>query len=130
MDLTPQAAFLLACILISYTREHIANCEVAILSLVIQRTVDSRKSPHWVSAFETWKRNSDDRCIEFIGQFLPKAYTMPLLANLADIASADGRMADDKRLVFAKIVLALDAQDCDLETYLRVIHEKNALFDE
>ena len=128
MGLSPQAAFLLACILMSDTNDNDDGYEVAVLTQIMQRMVGSRKSPHWIAAWETWESHSEDQCIEFIGRYLPKPHTLSLMANLADMGMAAYRMPENKKLLIAKIGVMLDAGDYDLETYMQVIHEKNALF--
>lgn len=121
--LDSKAAILLACITMIAADGDIDDDELAIL-----RRIDGpRTTPAWDSALKAWKKHSFDECIALVAKFIDREHVNPLMANLIDIAMADGHLAGDEQRLLEAYMEALSPDQARVEMYIEVIGDKNSV---
>jgi len=122
-ELDSKSSILLACITMIAADGDIDDDEIAIL----QRIDGPRVTPAWDSALRAWKRHSFDECIELVAKFVDRSHVNPLMANLIDIAMADGHLAGQEQKLLEAYMDALSPDQSRVEMYVEVIGEKNSV---
>lgn len=121
--LDSKAAILLACITMIAADGDIDEDELAIL-----RRIDGpRATPAWDAALKAWKKHGFDECIALVAKFIDRSHVNPLMANLIDIAMADGHLAGDEQKLLEAYMEALSPDQSRVEMYVEVIGEKNSV---
>ena len=121
--LDSKSSILLACITMIAADGDIDDDELAIL-----RRIDGpRATPAWDTALKAWKRHDFDECIALVAKFVDRSHINPLMANLIDIAMADGRLAGQEKKLLEAYMDALSPDQSRVERYVEVIGEKNSV---
>lgn len=121
--LDSKAAISLACISMVAADGNIEEDEIAIL-----RRIDGpRASPAWDNALKTWKNHNIDECVRLVAKFIDRSHVNPLMANLIDIAMADGNLAGREQQLLDAYMEALSPDQSRVEMYIEVIGDKNSV---
>lgn len=121
--LDSKSAILLACITMIAADGDIDEDEIAIL-----RRIDGpRETPAWSNALKAWKKHGYDECVELVAKFIDRAHVNPLMANLIDIAMADGNLAGEEQQLLESYMEALSDDQSRVELYIEVIGDKNSV---
>ena len=123
VELTPQAALLLGCITMIAADGDIEEDELAI----VRRIDGPHDTPHWEAAARVWKRHDLDECVGHVCRFIGAAHTLPLFANLIDIALADGELAGAEKALLEAYLDRLAPDQAVIERMVEVIGIKNAV---
>ena len=121
--LDSKSAILLACITMIAADGDIDDDEIAILN----RIDGPRATPAFDNALRAWKKHSFDECIALVAKFVDRSHINPLMANLIDIAMADGHLAGQEQKLLEGYVEALSPDQSRVEMYVEVIGEKNSV---
>ena len=121
INLTPKAALLLATITITAIDGDLDENEVAI----INRLDGSTTSDAWDEAIAVWNDNHVDECITLIAQALNPRQQRMAIANMVDIAMADGILEESENVLLRAYTTAFDVSDKDVERIVDVITIKN-----
>ncbi|NND00839.1 MAG: TerB family tellurite resistance protein [Gammaproteobacteria bacterium] len=119
--LTPKAALLLSAITMTAIDGKIDDDEIAIIS----RLDDSGNTDAWDIAISTWKLNSVDQCIALVAVALDEKQQLVALANMVDIALANGSWASAEKDLLAAYCSAFNLQSSDVDRVMEVIAIKN-----
>ncbi|MBT8114443.1 MAG: TerB family tellurite resistance protein [Arenicella sp.] len=119
--LTPKAALLLATITITAIDGDLDEDEIAI----INRLDGSTTSEAWDSAISVWNVMHVDECVTLIAETLDPKQQRVALANMVDIAMADGFLDEAENLLLRAYAGAFDVSDADIEKIVDVITIKN-----
>jgi uncharacterized membrane protein YebE (DUF533 family) len=119
--LTPQGGLLLAAIVMTAIDGDIDDNEIAI----IQRLDCSGSSTDWDAAVKAWKTNSIDNCVKLASTTMNSEQQLIAMANLIDIAMADGILGDSERNLLEVFVAAFDVDEKEIEKIVDVISVKN-----
>ena len=120
-NLTPKAALLLATITITAIDGDLDENEVAI----INRLDGSTTSEAWDEAIAVWNDNHVDECITLIAAALDPRQQRMAIANMVDIAMADGILEESENVLLSAYTAAFDVSDKDVERIVDVITIKN-----
>ncbi len=121
--LDSKSAILLACITMIAADGDIDDDEIAIL-----RRIDGpHATPAWDKALKAWKRHEFDDCVALVAKFVDRSHVNPLMANLIDIAMADGHLAGREQQLLEAYMEALSPDKARVEMYVEVIGEKNSV---
>ncbi len=120
-QLTPKAALLLATITITAIDGDLDEDEIAI----INRLDGSTTSEAWDSAISVWNVMHVDECVTLIAETLDPKQQRVALANMVDIAMADGFLDEAENLLLRAYAGAFDVPDADIEKIVDVITIKN-----
>ena len=121
--LDSKSAILLACITMIAADGDIDDDEIAIL-----RRIDGPHTTNaWDAALKAWKRHDFDECIALVAKFVDRSHVNPLMANLIDIAMADGHLAGQEQKLLEAYMEVLSPDQSRIETYVEVIGEKNSV---
>lgn len=121
ISLTPQGGLLLAAITMTAADGDIDDDELAI----IRRLDGSGKTDAWDSALKTWKIKSVEECISLAAASMDSEQQLTAIANLIDIAMADGVLAGNEQRLLEAYVDAFDVSESDIEQIVQVIAIKN-----
>lgn len=121
INLTPQAGLLLAAITMVAIDGDVDDDELAI----IRRLDGSRTSDDWDAAFKTWKTNDAQNCVSLSAAAMNPDQQLIAMANLIDIAMADGVLGDSERSLLEAFVAKFDVPEADVSTIVDVIAIKN-----
>lgn len=124
--LPPKAALLLATITITAIDGDLDEREVAI----INRLDGIKTSEDWDTAIDMWNEKAVDECIPIVKASLNPRQQRMAMANMVDIAMADGRLDEAENILLRAYAKAFDVSDSDVEKIVDVITMKNntALF--
>jgi uncharacterized tellurite resistance protein B-like protein len=121
--LDSKAAILLACITMIAADGDIEDDEIAIL-----RRIDGpHESPAWNNALKAWKKHNLEDCVRLVAKFVDRSHVNPLMANLIDIAMADGNLAGREQQLLEAYMEALSPDQSRVEMYIEVIGDKNSV---
>ncbi len=121
--LDSKAAILLACITMIAADGDIEDDEIAIL-----RRIDGpHESPAWNKALKAWKKHNLEECVKLVAKFVDRSHVNPLMANLIDIAMADGNLAGREQQLLEAYMEALSPDPSRVEMYIEVIGDKNSV---
>ncbi len=121
ISLNPQAGLLLSAITMVAIDGDVDDDELAI----IRRLDGSRSTDAWEAALKTWKRKTTSECIILASESMNDKQRMVAIANLIDIAMADGFLAGAEKDLLEAYVKAFDLQDSDVRGIVDVISVKN-----
>ena len=120
--LSSQGALLLAAMTMIGIDGDIDDDEVAI----IQRM--DRGNPtnnDWNDAKKVWQKKSITECVDIVTDSLNKEERVTALANLIDIAMADGVLDGDEKILLEKYIEKFDIDSSIVESIVDVIAIKN-----
>ena len=121
ITLTPQSGLLVAALTMVGIDGDIDDDEVAII-----RRLDGRKStPDWEVALKAWKMKSAEECVELVANTLNEKQQLITIANLVDIAMADGMLAGEEEILLEAYVDAFDIPISEIEKIVNIISIKN-----
>jgi len=123
VTLSPRAALLLGCITMIAADGSIDDDELAI----VNRIDGPRNTPDWDEAVKVWKRYTFKECCDFVVEFIDQNYINPLMANLVDIAMADGELAGDEKGLLNYYLENLNVDEGFVEKVVEVIQVKNSV---
>lgn len=120
--LSPRAAMLLACISMVAADGVIDDEEMDI----IQRIDGKQVTPDWNQAVQAWKRLRGPRdCVDLVVPRLDEVQKMFTMANLVDIAMADGVLAGSEQALLEEYVGAFGLDEEFVMKVVEVIGVKN-----
>ncbi len=121
ISLTPQGGLLLAAITMVAIDGDVDDDELAI----IRRLDGSGKTTDWESAVKVWKSKNLDECISMAANSMNAEQQQAAMANLIDIAMADGILAGDEEKLLEAYVEAFDVPIDSIKAMINVISVKN-----
>ncbi len=122
IELSPRAAMLLACISMVGADGHIDDDEVAI----IYRIDGEQRTPAWDRALQAWRQVSHPAdCVAMVAPSLDAAQRRFTLANLVDIAMADGFLEGQEKALLEMYLAAFEIDGAFVEAVGDVIGTKN-----
>lgn len=119
--LTAKSALLLSAITMAAVDGDLDKNEMAI----INRLDGFSLSQEWDLAIEVWNAYSMDECISLIAETLDDKQQRVAMANMVDIALADGFFDEDENVLLRAYAKAFDVADADVEKIVDVISIKN-----
>lgn len=120
--LTPRAAMLLACISMVGADGDIEDDEIAIINRIDGKQV----TPAWDQAVRAWKQVAHPQdCIAMVAPMLDEAQRRFTLANLVDIAMADGTLAGAEQRLLEGYLAAFDLDAGFVDALAGIIAIKN-----
>lgn len=124
--LSPQAGLLLAAISMVAIDGDVDEDELA----VIRRLDGSDSTEAWESALKAYKQKSVKECVELATASMNSDQRLTAVANLIDIAMADGGLAGAEKSLLEAYVTAFGVSESAVEGIVEVIAIKNnkALF--
>lgn len=121
IKLTPQAGLLLSAITMVAIDGDVDDDEVAI----IRRLDGNDKTNDWEAAVKTWKTQPLEKCIALAAGSMNGEQQLTAIANLIDIAMADGILAGSEQQLLEAYVEAFDVDTGEIEKIVTVIATKN-----
>jgi len=121
VELSAQGAILLAAISMVSIDGDVDDDEVAI----IRRIDGSRVTDAWENALKVWKMNSIEDCVAIAAGALNDEQRMITIANLVDIAMADGILAGAEKQLLEHYVTVFELTDEPVQRIVEVIALKN-----
>jgi len=119
--LTPKAALLLSTITMAAIDGELDRNEIAI----INRLDGFSLSGEWDLAIAVWEVTPVEECIILISQTLNSKQQRVAMANMVDIAMADGSFDQNENVLLRAYANAFDVLDEDVERIVDVITIKN-----
>jgi len=119
--LTAKSALLLSTITMAAIDGELDRNEIAI----INRLDGFSLSDEWDLAIVVWEANSIDECIALIAQTLNEKQQRVAMANMVDIALADGYLDENENMLLRAYANEFDVTDSDIEKIVDVISLKN-----
>lgn len=119
--LSPKAALLLATITITAIDGELNENEVAIMN----RLDGFSTSDDWDLAIEVWNQLALEECIPLIASTLDVKQQRVAMANMIDIAMADGHFDEAENVLLRAYQQAFEVSDQDIEKIVDVITIKN-----
>lgn len=119
--LTPQGGLLLAAITMVAIDGDVDDDELA----VIRRLDGSGQTVAWDSAVKTYKMKTLAECIGLAANAMNEEQRMVAMANLVDIAMADGMLVGDEKELLEAYVAAFGVDEDDVTRIVDVIAVKN-----
>jgi uncharacterized tellurite resistance protein B-like protein len=119
--LTPKAALLLSTITMAAIDGELNRNEIAIMN----RLDGFSLSDEWDLAIAVWEVTPVDECVTLIAQTLSPKQQRVAMANMVDIAMADGSFDEDENLLLRVYATVFDVLDEDVERIVDVITIKN-----
>lgn len=125
--LTARAGLLLAAITMVSADGDVDDDELA----VIRRLDGPRSTEAWEAAVKTWKARSPKECVELAAAAMSPEQRRCALANLIDIAMADGVLAGAERQLLESYVAAFGVDATTVEAIVDIVALKNnkSIFD-
>lgn len=121
ISLTPQAGLLLAAITMVAIDGDVDDDELA----VIRRLDGSGSTTAWEAALKTYKMKSVGDCITAAARVMSREQKLVAMANLVDIAMADGGLAGAEKELLEAYVVAFGVSEADVAKIVEVISIKN-----
>lgn len=121
LDLTPQAALLLSAITMVAADGDVDDNELAI----IKRLDGSNQTKDWDTSLRAWRSKSVSECIEILTAALSQEQQIATIANLIDIAMADGILVGEEKTLLEAYVSAFSVQESQISQMVDVISVKN-----
>jgi tellurite resistance protein len=121
ISLTPQAGMLLSAITMAAIDGDADDDELA----VIRRLDGSGRTDAWDSAVKAWKMKSLEECIALAAGSMNSEQRIVAIANLIDIAMADGTLAGAEQRLLEAYVEAFEVGEEIIEQIVDVISIKN-----
>ncbi len=121
ISLTPQAGLLLSAITMVAIDGDVDDDELAI----IRRLDGSGRTDAWDSAVRAWKMKSVEECIPLAANSMNSEQRLSAMANLIDIAMADGVLADAERQLLEAYVRAFEISKEEIERIVNIVSIKN-----
>jgi len=121
ISLTPQAGLLLSAITMVAIDGDVDDDELAI----IRRLDGSGKTDAWDSALKTWKMKPVEECIPLVASSMNSEQRLTTVANLIDIAMADGVLVGAEKQLLENYVNAFKVSPEEIEKIVNVISIKN-----
>lgn len=121
VPLTPQGGLLLAAMIMAEIDGDIHDDE---RSIIRRLDANSRKDD-WDSAVELKEATSVEECIALSASAMSKKQQLLAIANLIDIAMADGTLANEEKALLEKYVAAFDVNESEVKKIVHVISIKN-----
>ena len=121
ISLTPQGGLLLAAITMTAIDGDVDDDELAI----IRRLDGSGATADWDAAVKTWKAKSIDDCVRLSASAMSSGQQLIAMANLIDIAMADGVLGNNERALLEAFVAAFDVNEAEIGKIVDVIAIKN-----
>ena len=119
--LTPQAGLLLSAMTMSSVDGNIEDDERAI----VQRLDRSGSDVDWDLAVKTWKENNVQDCISLSCAAMNKEQRITAIANLIDIAMADGILHGNEKQLLEAFIEAFEVDITTVEKIIDVVSIKN-----
>ena len=119
--LTAKAALLLSAITMTAIDGVIDDDEIAI----INRLDGSGTNNSWDLAIKIWDMKSVDECISLITESLDQKQQLVAMANMIDIAMADGFLVSAEKKLLEAYAASFSVTDSDIEKIIHVISIKN-----
>lgn len=119
--LTPKSALLLSAITMAAIDGDLDRNEIAI----INRLDGFSLSDEWDVAIVVWESKAIDECISLIAAALDQRQQRVAMANMVDIAMADGSFDEDENMLLRAYANAFDVSDSEIEKIVDVISIKN-----
>lgn len=121
ISLSPQAGLLLSAITMAAIDGDADDDELA----VIRRLDGSGETDAWHSAVKAWKMKSLEECIPLAAGSMNSEQRLVAIANLIDIAMADGMLAGAEQQLLEVYVEAFEVDEEVIEQIVNVISIKN-----
>jgi uncharacterized tellurite resistance protein B-like protein len=119
--LTPQAGLLVAAITMVAIDGDVDDDELAI----IRRLDGSGNTAAWEMAVKTWKAKTVQECIALATAAMNSEQRLVAMANLVDIAMADGGLAGAEKGLLEAYVAAFGVSGADVQKIVDVVSLKN-----
>lgn len=119
--LTPKAALLLSTITMAAIDGQLNRNEIAI----INRLDGASLSNEWDLAIAVWDAKQVDECITLVANTLNVKQQRVAMANMVDIAMADGFLDEDENMLLRAYAAEFNVDDSDIERIVDVISIKN-----
>ena len=121
-NLTPRSAMLLACISMIGVDGHVDDDEIEI----IHRIDGRQNTTAWEQAVRAWRQVRDARdCVALTAPLLDEAQRRFTLANLVDIAMADGVLAGAEEQLLSAYLEAFELTEAFVDAVAEAISSKN-----
>lgn len=118
--MSPKAAMLLAAVTVIAADGEVDDAEIAILDRLARGDGSALDV-----AIKFWKANDTDACIAMSASRLTMPQRIATLANLVDIAMADGNLAGAERVLLEAYVEAFAVHESVVKQVVEVIGVKN-----
>ena len=92
---------------------------------IINRLDGSKTSDDWDQAIAVWDMTPIDECIPMIAEALNDKQQRVAIANMVDIAMADGSLDETENILLRAYANAFNVSDSDIERIVDVITIKN-----
>ena len=119
--MTPKSALLLSAITMAAIDGDLDTNEIAIINRLDGFSI----SGEWDLAIAVWESKQIDECITLIAQSLNEKQQRVAMANMIDIAMADGSFDEDENTLLRAYAGAFNVPDADIEKIVDVITIKN-----
>ena len=123
ITLDSKSAVLLSCILMVSADGSVDDDEMAI----IRRIDGSGSTNSWDAAVKAYNKLDRSAAFDLACESLSRDHLMPLMANLIDIAMADGELAGDEKRLLEKFLLKLQPDVGEITSMVDVISVKNSI---
>lgn len=120
-NITPKAALLLSTITMAAIDGDLDRNEIAIMN----RLDGSSLSNEWDLAISVWDITPVDECVSLIANILNSKQQRVAMANMVDVAMADGAFDEDENLLLRAYAAEFQIDDADIERIVDVITIKN-----
>lgn len=121
ISLSPRAGLLLSAITMVAIDGDVDDDEMAI----IRRLDGSGRTDDWDAAVKAWKTHSAEECIPLAAGALDNAQRLVAMANLVDIAMADGVLAGVEQQLLEEYVTAFGVDTGQVKAIVDIIAIKN-----
>ena len=121
ISLSPQGGLLLSAITMIAIDGDIDDDEISIL----QRLNRTGNSNDFDAAFKVWKTKELEDCIKLAANAMNQQQQLTAIANLVDIAMADGFLVGNEEKLLEAYVAAFDVPVPEIEKIVEVICIKN-----
>ena len=121
--LSSKSAVLLGCILMASADGEIDDDELAI----VRRLDGSSDTSNWQAAVKAFQKLRRSDAIDAVCAALASDHVMPFLANLIDLAMADGHLAGAEKDLLEVFCQKLEPDEQFLEDAVTIIGIKNTL---
>lgn len=122
-DLTSKSAILLGCILMASADGEIDDSELAI----IRRLDGDGSTPNWEAAVKAFRRLGRSEAVDAVCDSVSRDHVLPFIANLIDLAMADGSLAGAEKNLLETFCERLQPEDDFVEAAVGIIGIKNTL---
>ncbi len=125
IKLSSQGALLLSALTMIGIDGDIDDDEVAIIQRMDR---GNRTSDDWDSAIKAWRKKSISECVDIVTNTLDKQQQITVMANLVDIAMADGILDGDEKILLEQYIEKFDVDTAVVESIVEVVSIKNKTF--